>query len=132
MNKSNIIREIILILIIILLFSLPITIDMLPKTHFTYVSGLILCSIVLIFIMFNTYKDIRDKKYTTNTFIILTDMIIILAMASFLLIEYKTYSLVDMVDISYFNNIRNIVNFVFYTGLFFNEFLRGNKFIKPI
>lgn len=40
MNKSNIIGEVFLLLLVILLFSLPIIIDMLPKTHFTYVFGL--------------------------------------------------------------------------------------------
>lgn len=132
MNKSSILGQIFLLLIIILLFGLPIMIDMLPATHFIYVLGIIMYSSTLIFIIFNTYKDIRDKKYTTNTFIVLTDIIIILAMASFLLIEYKSNNLVDVMKISYFYNIRNKIDLAFYIGLFFNQFLRGDKFIKPI
>lgn len=132
MNKTKIIGQIFLLLLIILFFYLPIMIDMLPKTHFTYVLGLIMCSSILIFIIFSTYKDIRNKKYSTNTFIVLTDVIMILALASSLLIEYKSYNIVDIMKISYYYNIENKIDFAFFIGLFFNQFLREDKFIKPI
>lgn len=130
MNKSNITDNIVFGLAI-LFFSLPIMEDMISAPNFIYVFKQILGSVIIIFIVFRTYKDIKDNKYSKNIYIILTDILIILAMAGFIFVEYKSNGIIDKDRIYYFHKIINKLNLVLIIGLSLNRFLRKEISIKP-
>ena len=133
MNKSKYIASKIIILFMFLYFYLiflPTIIHIIPDTKFKFVLGIIAFFLVFIFIVYVTYKDIRNKQYVTTKFIVLTDIVIIVAFINSVLIIYKIY------DIRYTemfldkNDIQLLIVICFALGGWLKNFLKREQFMK--
>ncbi|GLC30176.1 hypothetical protein [Clostridium omnivorum] len=76
-NKSIIVSFI--IILFILLLCLPNIIDLIPSRKVKYVITVVFCLLVFLFLVYITYNDIRKREYTTTVYIVLLEIIGIIA-----------------------------------------------------
>jgi hypothetical protein len=133
MNKSKYIASKIIILFMFLYFLLiflPTIIHMIPDTKFKFALGIIVFCLTFIFILYVTYKDIRNKQYVTTKFIVLTDIVMIILFVNSVLVVFKIY------DIRYTemfldkNDIQLLIVICFAVGAWLKKFLKREQFMN--
>lgn len=129
LNKNNVIFSAVVILIIILLF-LPRIIDRIPSKEVKLAASIIVCLLILIYIIFETYRDITKKQYTTNTYIVLTDILQILAFAVLSYISFKSYNKKNIEEIFKIYNARIVSELILFAAILLRNFLRSQRFEK--
>lgn len=127
--KSYIISFIIVILFILVIF-LPNIIDLIPSQKVKIIVAGILFFLMLILMIFTTYKDIRKKEYTNNVFIVITDVVQI---SSYLVLGYIALVPYDVKNIELlFSKInhRMIAILVFASTILIQSYFKREKFKK--
>jgi hypothetical protein len=138
LNKSDCIVILFGLLLLILIFGVPRIIDAIPNTKGKLLGGVAFCGLMLIFQIFLTYKDIREKKYTTRVYIVLSDMLMLYGIGSLLYIAasitYRNYYTSDYLTINreigmslYDSFFRKIA---FSLGFLSRSFFMRDKFLK--
>ena len=130
MNKSNIIISIVVIFFVAIVVCLPHMLGMILNTTFELVGVCILFSGFLIHTLFNDYRDIKNHKYMTKGWIVLTDILMVLAVSSIVFALCKLYNISDNEGASYYTIISNAGEIAFVTGIFLNGFLKRERFLK--
>lgn len=126
-NYKSVLSFIVTLLIITAVFWLPLVINIIPSERTKYIILIILLGIVL----YEFYKDFKDKSYSTTIFIALTDITMIFLPIIIIFLKYKyCYNIID-IDIKVkINTINLILQFLFFGDIFLREFLKSDRFIK--
>lgn len=90
LNKSDMIFAISIIFFILLCF-LPNIIDLIPSKEVKSIVLMILSMLAFIAIIFEIYDDLTKKQFTTTIYIILADIIEIIAFGILAYLSFKSY-----------------------------------------
>lgn len=127
--KSYII-SLLLIGVIVCLIFLPNAIDLIPSQKVKIIVAVILFFLMLILMIFTTYKDIRKKEYTNNVFIVITDVVQI---SSYLVVGYIALVPYDVKNMELlFSKIdhRMFAMLVFASTILLQSYFKTEKFKK--
>ena len=130
-NKSNIIISVIFSLFILLLF-LPKLVDLIPSGEVKFAISIILALLVFIFILFETYGDITKKQFTTTPYIVLSDIISIIAFAVLGYLSFTKFDLKNIEVLLYRINARNTAALFLFGGMLIRNFFKSQRFEKKI
>lgn len=126
---KSILEFIVIIILIIFLFMKDSLIEKIPNNEVTNTISYIIFILVVISFIWDAYKAIKNKKYTTTILIVITDVVIIVSATAILLIGYKSLNVTD-INIIIDNNLAISRNSIFFSlGLFFNSVFKSERFI---
>lgn len=129
LNKKNIINFVIVTLFI-LLFLLKF-IGRVFSDEVKDIVTIIVGLLVFILMIFEIYDDINDKQFTTTVYIVLADIIQLIA---FIVVGYYSFKSYDKDNLEVILNRRSefgILSGLFYLGArFVRDYLKSQKFMK--
>lgn len=116
-----------IILMIFTLFFLPLIIDGIHNERTKFIFSIVFFSILFIFILYESYKDVINKQYSTTILILLSNVVIIFIYIFLVFIFIKNYNKLLSSDIRL-----NIDNFLFIplTIILIRHFLKSKRFIN--
>jgi hypothetical protein len=126
-NYKSALKFIRIILMIIVIFFLPSTIDGIPNERTKFIISIVFFSIIFILLLYESYKDFINKQYSTTIFIILSDVVIIFLYIVFAVIFFKYYKHILS------SGIKLNINQIFllpWTVILLRHFLKSDRFIK--
>lgn len=81
-----------IILVIFTLIFIPLIIDRIPNERIKFILSIVFLSILFIFMLYECYKDVINKHYSTTKFILLSDLIIIFLYIVFMILVIKNFN----------------------------------------
>lgn len=128
-NKKNIIVLIVVILFALLLF-LPNVIGLIPSDRVKFVIYNIFSLLVFLFLIYITYNDIRERKFTTTVYIVLADIIVMAVFAAVMYTFYNYFNVTNVDILLRESRIRvTSLIFLFCSSILLN-YLKSDKFKK--
>lgn len=129
LNKSDMIFAISIILFILLLF-LPNIIDLIPSKEVKSIILIILAMLTFIAIIFETYDDLTKKQFTTTIYIILADIIEIIAFGILGYLSFKSYDTTNIEVILKRNDHITAAKLFFLGAILVRSFFKSQRFKK--
>jgi hypothetical protein len=130
-NKRNLLISVVVILFILLLF-LPKIIDLIPSVEVKFVVVSILASLTLIFMIIETYQDITKKQFTTTVFIVLSDIIQIVAFLVLGYLSFRSYDVINIEAVLTKNDARMLAIMLIFGANLVRTFLKSQRFEKKL
>lgn len=131
-NKANIISSIfitICILLLFLLLFLPKIIDLIPSKDTRFIIYIILFILFFIHIIFETYHDIRKKQFTTKIYIVITDIIAIIAFTVLFYINFTNHNETN-IEVVLQKSTYSMMALLFFAGAILIQTLLKNQRFK--
>ncbi len=129
LDKKIILGAAIIILFGLLLF-LPNIVALIPSERVQFALAIIFCFLVFLLLIYVTYNDIRKKQYTTAVFIVLADIIIIVAFAAICYTYFHKSNVTNTEILLRKIHIRTIAGVSSLCASILLSFLRSQRFIK--
>lgn len=129
LNKSNVMFFMAIILCI-LLFFLPQIIELIPSKEAKSIVIIILSILVFIDIIFDIYSDITKKQFTTTVYIVLTDIIEIVAFAVLCYLSFTSYDAANVEVLFKRIYAHEMAVIFFLCAILIRNFLRSQRFMK--
>lgn len=127
-------KKFIVLLLIIILFGLvlflPSIINSIPSYKLKFVITIIISLLFFLFLVYITYDDVREKKFTTTTGIVLIELITLLV---YIVVSYTFFKNLNVIDTKVLlreNHIRVASYIYLLCSSILLNFLKSERFIK--
>ncbi|AFS78369.1 hypothetical protein Curi_c13590 [Gottschalkia acidurici 9a] len=91
---------------------------------------IILFSIMTIALLYRSYKDFKDKTYSTTIFIALTNIAIIILGILYMFVFLRYYQVTDINLIIKMRKTERILSVFIFAMIFLKNFLRSERFVN--
>lgn len=123
--KSILTSSLLVLLIAMLLISFK---DFITNRDIKTLLEIISITLFGIYLIYETYKDITRHQHKTYKYIILTDMVVLIAYSFIIYLQYKHYDNIDALIIRE-SNIRVVFLIISFT-IFVKEYLKNEKYLN--
>lgn len=128
--KNQDILELIIIVIIVSLFFLPNIIDLIPSLEAKFRIASIAVILTFMLMIRELLQNIRKSRFTTSSYIIITEIILIVSFLILMYACFKGYKEKNIDALIYYENIRLGAQGFFLCSSMLLSFLKGERFKK--
>jgi len=133
MKKFNTIFSIALgIIIFAILIFLPNIIEKNPNSTVRLLFCFFVFAVALLFVIFDIFRVIKERKYTTTILIVIVNVIMILVIACSIFLYYMSINTKDLERIVYLSNVELAVKSMVLVGMLLNQFFRCKRFMRKL
>jgi hypothetical protein len=129
-KKKDLLELIIIIVIIVLIFFLPNIIDLIPSREIKHRIASIAFILIFILMIYEALQNIRNNRFTTSSYIIITEIILIVSYLFMTYSCFKGYKVKNIDEIIHYENIRIGAQGVFLCSSMVLSFLKSERFKK--